>query len=43
MDSWFQVFQSARFKLMYDLGSLGLEWEQAADFFRQFCLEQGRK
>ena len=40
-DSWFQAFHFTSYKLRYDLGSKNMEWEKAADFFRQFCLEQG--
>ena len=40
-DSWFQAFHFLSYKLRYDLGSKNMEWEKAADFFRQFCLEQG--
>lgn len=39
--SWFQAYHAAKHKLMYDLGSLDLEWQQSADFFRQFCIEPG--
>ena len=39
--SWCNVYHTAKHKLMYDLGSLDLQWQQAADFMRQFCIEQG--
>ena len=41
--SWCNAFHTAKHKLMYDLGSLDLQWQQAADFWRQFCIEQGKK
>ena len=40
-DTWYQIFINARYKLIYDLGSKDMEWIKSADFFRQFCLEQG--
>ena len=40
--SWCNVYHTAKHKLMYDLGSLDLQWKQAADFLRQFCIEQGK-
>ena len=40
--SWFQVYQTAKHKLRYDLGSTDLQWQQCADFYRQFCIEQGK-
>ena len=41
MESWYQVYFNAKHKLEFDMGSLNLEWEKAADFCRQFALEQG--
>ena len=41
LDSWYQVYFNAKHKLEFDLGSKNIEWEKAADFFRQFSLEQG--
>ena len=39
--SWYNAYQWAKHKLMYDLGSLDLQWQQAADFLNQFSVEQG--
>ena len=40
-DTWYQIFINAKHKLIYDLGSKDMEWVKSADFYRQFCLEQG--
>ena len=41
--SWCNVYHTARHKLMYDLGSMDQQWQQMADFLRQFCIEQGKR